>query len=209
LFNYLTGYAPHIDYDVLWIAPNAMRQQVIAAILDEVRAHRASGNGHLLVDRETIRALYTASQAGVKIDLIIRGICCLRPGVRGFSEHVRVISLVGRFLEHSRIYYFRNGGRPKVFIGSADAMERNFDRRVEVVVPVDSPELIRHLRDVVLDAYLRDTVNARELRADGVYRMVEPGDSETPFDAQTFFAGFYRQGSPMGATGSPVTSTRT
>jgi polyphosphate kinase len=210
LFNYLTGYASHIDYDVLWIAPNAMRQQVIAAILEEVRTHRESGNGRLifkmnsLVDRDVIRALYTASQAGVKIELIIRGICCLRPGVKGFSENVRVISLVGRFLEHSRIYYFRNGGRPRVFIGSADAMERNLDRRVEVVAPVDSPELITHLRDVVLDAYLRDTVNARELYADGLYRMVEPKDGVAPFDAQAFFAEFYRRGSPMGANGAPA-----
>ena len=214
LFNYLTGFAPHIDYDVLWIAPNTMRQQVIEAILDEVRAHRESGSGHIifkmnsLVDREVIRALYTASQAGVKIDLIIRGICCLRPGIDGFSENVRVISLVGRFLEHSRIYYFRNGGQPKVFIGSADAMERNFDRRVEVVAPVDSPELIDHLRDVVLDAYLRDTVNARELHADGLYRQVEPRDGNAPFDAQMFFAGFYRRGSPMGATGAQAQRSR-
>jgi polyphosphate kinase len=121
---------------------------------------------------------------------------------------VRVISLVGRFLEHSRIYYFHNGGQPKVFIGSADAMERNFDRRVEVVAPVDSPELIDHIRGVMLDAYLRDTVNARELHADGTYRMVEPADGNAPFDAQMFFVEFYRQGSPMGATGTHAQRSR-
>jgi polyphosphate kinase len=151
-----------------------------------------------LVDKETIRALYTASRAGVKIELIIRGICCLRPGVPGISESIRVISLVGRFLEHSRIYHFHNHGDPRVYIGSADVMERNFDRRVEVIAPVDAPELKAHLRDVVLDAYLRDTVNARELAPDGSYRMLRPTRGEQPFDAQMFFAELYRQGSPVG-----------
>ncbi len=206
LFNVLTGFAPHVEYGSLWIAPTAMRRQFIDAILEETRVHRAHGNGHLilkmnsLVDRETIRALYTASQEGVKIDLIIRGICCLRPGVEGASESIRVISLVGRFLEHSRVYYFHNNGEAKVYIGSADVMERNFDRRVEVVAPVRSPQLIGHLRNVVLDAYLRDTVNARELQSDGSYTSLLPVDGEAPFDAQMFFAAFYRQGSPVGDT---------
>jgi polyphosphate kinase len=206
LFNVLTGFAPHVEYDALWVAPTAMRQQFIDAILQEMRVHLEHGDGHLilkmnsLVDRDTIRALYTASQAGVKIDLIIRGICCLRPGVEGISGTIRVISLVGRFLEHSRVYYFRNNGLPKVYIGSADVMERNFDRRVEVVAPVRSPQLIEHLRDVVLDAYLRDTVNARELQSDGSYVNREASDGESPFDAQLFFGEFYRQGSPVGDT---------
>jgi len=204
LFNVLTGYAPHVEYDKLWVAPHQMRRKIIEAIMAETRVHREHGNGYLilkmnsLVDRETIRALYTASRAGVRIDLIVRGICCLRPGVPGYSETIRVISLVGRFLEHSRIYYFRNNGEPKVYIGSADVMERNFDRRVEVVAPVDSPELKTHLLDVVLGAYLRDTVNARELSPDGSYRMLRPARSEDAFDAQMFFADFYRQGSPVG-----------
>jgi len=212
LFNYLTGFAPQIAYDVLWTAPEKMRRQIIDSIMEEVRQHRLTGSGHLifkmnsLVDKEVIRALYTASQAGVKVDLIIRGICCLRPGVPGFSDTVRVISLVGRFLEHSRVYYFRNGGIPKVHIGSADAMERSFDRRVEVIGPVDSPELVTHLRDVVLDAYLRDTVNARILDPDGTYRTVQPEKRRKPFDAQKFFLEFYRKGSPMGATAAPSES---
>jgi polyphosphate kinase len=126
-----------------------------------------------LVDREIIRALYAASQAGVKIDLIIRGICCLRPGVPGWSETIRVRSLVGRFLEHSRIYYFRNGGDEEVYLGSADLMERNLDRRVEAIVPVEDASLRRHLRDKVLGAYLRDTVNARELQTDGSYAQIK------------------------------------
>jgi len=206
LFNVLTGFAPHVDYGSLWVAPAAMREQFIDAILQEMRVHQEHGNGHLilkmnsLVDRETIRALYTASQAGVRIDLIIRGICCLRPGVAGKSDTIRVISLVGRFLEHSRIYYFHNNGAPRVYIGSADVMERNFDRRVEVVAPVRSPQLVDHLRNVVLDAYLRDTVNARELKIDGSYVAREAPDGEEPFDAQLFFAHFYRSGSPVGDT---------
>ena len=175
LFNVLTGFAPHVEYKALWIAPGEMRAKFIEAILEEIRLHKEYGNGHLilkmnsLVDRDTIRALYTASQAGVKIDLIVRGICCLRPGVKGKSETIRVISLVGRFLEHSRVYYFHNNGEAKVYLGSADVMERNFDRRVEVVAPVTSPQLVDHLRNVVLNTYFRDTVNARELQPDGSY----------------------------------------
>ncbi len=209
LFNVLTGFAPHVEYGSLWVAPDAVRRKFIDAVLEEMRVHREHGNGHMilkmnsLVDREAIRALYTAAQAGVKIDLIIRGICCLRPGVAGNSESIRVISLVGRFLEHSRVYYFHNNGAARVYIGSADVMERNFDRRVEVVAPVQSPQLIDHLRDVVLDAYLRDTVNARELQADGSYTNRVPTEGEDPFDAQMFFAGFYRQGSPVGDTDTP------
>lgn len=206
LFNVLTGYAQQVDYGKLWIAPDTMRKRFIEAILDETRIHEQTGNGHMilkmnsLVDREVISALYTASQAGVKIDLIVRGICCLRPGVAGFSETIRVVSLVGRFLEHSRVYYFHNNEDPRVYIGSADVMERNFDRRVEVVCPVESPQLRTHLRDVVLDAYLRDTVNARVLAVDGSYELRRPEKGEQAFDAQAWFLDFYRAGSPTGDT---------
>lgn len=206
LFNVLTGYAQQVEYGTLWIAPTNMRERFIEAILEEARIHQQTGTGHLilkmnsLVDREVIRALYTASQAGVKIELIIRGICCLRPGVPGFSETIRVVSLVGRFLEHSRLYYFHNGGDPRMFIGSADVMERNFDRRVEVVCPIGSPQLRTHLREVVLDAYLRDTVNARVLRPDGSYEPIRPEKGTEPFDAQAWFATLYRAGSPIGDT---------
>jgi polyphosphate kinase len=171
----------------------------------EVEQHRLHGNGHMilkmnsLVDKESIQALYTASQAGVRIDLIIRGICCLRPGVPGKSESIRVISLVGRFLEHSRLYYFANNGAGRVYLGSADVMERNFDRRVEVIAPIDSPELITHLRDVVLAGYLRDTVNARLLGEDGRYTMIEPEPEAEPFDVQSWFIEYYRAGSPLGS----------
>jgi len=122
-----------------------------------------------LVDRETIEALYRASQAGVKIDLIVRGICCLRPHVPGLSDSITVRSIVGRFLEHSRVFYFRNGGADEVYLGSADLGIRNLDRRVEVVFPVEDRKLIARLRDEVLRIYLEDTVNAHLLNADGDY----------------------------------------
>jgi len=205
LFNMLTGYAEPKGYESLWTAPDHMRHQVITAIRKEIASHREHGNGHLifkmnsLVDRETIRALYAASMAGVKIDLIIRGICCLRPGVPGISETIRVISIVGRFLEHSRVYFFQNGEAPRVYIGSADAMERNFDRRVEVIMPVESPEIAVYLRQTMLDAYLRDTVNARALQPDGSYRRVKAAKGEEPFDVQAWFMTQYRNGPVTGA----------
>jgi polyphosphate kinase len=145
-----------------------------------------------LVDRELIRALYAASQAGVRIDLIIRGVCCLRPGVPGWSETIRVRSIVGRFLEHSRIYYFRHGGEDLLYLGSADLMERNLDRRVEAVFPIEDPTLKAHVRDLILPAYLRDTVNARELRPDGSYVPARPADGrQEPFDVQRWMMGLY------------------
>ena len=139
----LTGFAQQDDYRRIWVAPGGLRHQLLAAIDREIKAHRRHGNGRLvfkvnsLVDRPLVRALYRASRAGVKIDLIVRGACCLRPGVPGWSENIRVISMIGRFLEHSRIYYFGNGGQDEVYLGSADLMERNLDRRVEVVFPVE------------------------------------------------------------------------
>ncbi len=198
LFNVLTGYAQQDRYRKLWVAPTRLREQILAAIAREVNAHRRIGNGRLifkvnaLVDRTIIRALYAASRAGVRIDLIVRGPCCLRPGVLGWSETIRVISVVGRFLEHSRIYYFGNGGAGEVYLGSADLMERNLDRRVEVVFPVEDPVLARHLRDVILPAYLRDTVNTRELLPDGSYRRIEPKAGEPPFDVQAWLLGLYK-----------------
>ena len=137
----------------------------------------------------------------MKIDLIIRGICCLRPGVEGVSESINVISIVGRFLEHSRIFYFRNGGDPLVYIGSADFMERNFDRRVEVIAPIESPELREHVVEDILGAYLRDTVNARCLQPDGTYVPIVPAEGEPAFDVQAYFQEIYRQGSPTGSNG--------
>jgi polyphosphate kinase len=127
------------------------------------------------VDKRAIRLLYQASQAGVKVDLLVRGICCLRPGIKGVSENIRVTSIVGRFLEHSRIYYFRNAGQEEIYLGSADLMPRNLDRRVEVVFPVRDPKLIRHLRDDVLSTYLADTVKARHMHPSGTYSRSSRG----------------------------------
>lgn len=200
LFNVLTGYAQQDTYRTLWVAPARLRQHFLEAIFREIEAHKRTGNGRLifkvnaLVDKEIIRALYAASQAGVSVDLIVRGVCCLRPGVPGWSENIRVRSIVGRFLEHSRIFYFHNGGEDELYLGSADLMERNFDRRVEVVFPVDDPSLKAHIRDVLLPAYLRDTVNARELCPDGTYRPVTPAAGEEPFDVQAAFMRLYSSG---------------
>lgn len=198
LFNALTGYAEQVRYRTLWVAPTELRERILAAIAREVRAHRRDGGGRLvfkvnaLVDRTIIRALYAASREGVEIDLIVRGPCSLRPGVPGWSETVRVVSIVGRFLEHSRVYYFRNSGGDEIYLGSADLMERNLDRRVEVVFPVEDANLKRELRDVVLPAYLRDTVNARRLQTDGTYAGVEPKDGSPPFDAQAWLLDRYQ-----------------
>jgi polyphosphate kinase len=127
------------------------------------------------VDPEIIEELYAASQAGVKIDLLVRGICCLRPGVPGISENIRIVSLVGRFLEHSRIYWFDNGGNPEVFIGSADIMRRNLERRIEALVPIDSKELQIYIREQILDTYLRDNTNSWLLKSDGTYTRITAG----------------------------------
>ena len=198
LFNALTGYAEQDRYRKLWVAPEHLRLRFVDAIMREVEAHRRSGNGYLafkvnaLVDRTIIRALYAASQAGVTIDLIVRGACCLRPGVPGWSETIRVISVVGRFLEHSRVYAFRNGGEDEIYLGSADLMERNLDRRVEVVFPIEDPALAARIRDDILPAYLRDTVNARQLMPDGTYARIEPAPGEEPFDVQAWLQREYR-----------------
>jgi polyphosphate kinase len=151
------------------------------------RAVRIIAKLNSLTDIASIRALYAASQAGVQIDLIVRGICMLRPGVPQVSENIRVRSIVGRFLEHSRIFYFQNGGKEEVYIGSADLMYRNMSRRVEVLTPIKDTSLRTVLKDTVLTYYLRDNVNARELRPDGTYIRVKPTDGDKRFDAQLEF----------------------
>ena len=204
VFNVLTGYADQREFNKLWVAPHSMRTKLIENIAAEVESHRKTGNGHIimkmnsLVDRDTIRALYAASQAGVKVDLIVRGICCLRPGVKGMSETINVRSLVGRYLEHSRIFYFYNNGDDNVFLGSADAMERNFDRRVEVITQVENQDLVTHIRTQILDKYLEDSVNARELKESGAWKQVQPAKGETPFDVQAWFTKYYRKNIALG-----------
>jgi polyphosphate kinase len=198
LFNMLTGFAQQEEYRGIWVAPGGLRQRLLAAIDREVAAHRHHGNGRLvfkinsLVDRLLVRALYRASRAGVKIELIVRGACCLRPGVAGWSDNIRVISVVGRFLEHSRIYYFGNGGEDQVCLGSADLMERNLDRRVEVVFPVEDRGWAVEIRDEIIPAYWRDTTNAWELDPDGTYRRIEPAPGDTPFDVHSWLIDRYQ-----------------
>ena len=197
LFNFLTGYSAKTDYRKLLVAPINLRSRLEALIAREIQHQQRGEQGHLifkanaLVDPPLIQLLYRASQVGVKVDLIIRGICCLRPGVPGVSENIRVISVVGRFLEHSRVYYFRNGGAEEVYVGSADLMPRNINRRVEVLFPVQDRQLIRYLREVMLDAYLRSNVKTRILRPDGSYEFLEPGGEQEPLNVQAYLMDFH------------------
>ena len=193
LFNSLTGYSRQNTYRKLLVAPTGMRQGMVERIEREIRMHEQQGNGRLifkmnsLVDPEIIHILYRASQAGVSIDLIVRGICCLSPGVAGVSENIRVRGLVGRFLEHSRIFYFGNGGNEEIYLGSADMMQRNLDGRVETLFPIEDSVLRTAIREQVLDRILADTVNARELLPDGSYIHVQPEPGVPPFDSQAWF----------------------
>jgi polyphosphate kinase len=190
LFNALTGYSHQDDYDKLLVAPGMMRQQILGRIEREIKRHREHGDGYLafkmnqLVDKACIQALYRASQAGVKVDLQVRGICCLRPGVPGVSENITVTSIVGRFLEHPRIFYFRNGGEEEILLGSADLMPRNLDRRVEQVFPVEDARLRDALRDQILSVHLKDNVQNRRLLPDGSYERVCPQDGEPELNSQ-------------------------
>ncbi len=194
LFNFLTGYSQQSKYHRLAVAPLNLREHFTQMIRRE-KANKEAGkearivakvNG--LTDMLLIEELYAASQAGVEIDLIVRGICSLRPGVKELSPTIKVRSIVGRFLEHSRIFYFANGGAEDIYVGSADWMRRNIDRRVEVVFPVLDEEIRNYIRESVIGAYLRDNVNASMLRPDGNYRKISAGNGE-PFDSQMSFAG--------------------
>jgi polyphosphate kinase len=193
LFNYLTGYSAKRDYRKLIVAPINLRQRFQTLIRREIEMQRAGKKGYIilkmnsLVDDQIIQMLYEASQQGVKIDCLVRGMCCLKPGVPGVSENIRVKSLVGRFLEHSRIYYFNNGGHPEIYCGSADLMPRNLDRRVEVLFPVEDPRHMRFLRDDVLETYLRDVANSWIMQPDGSYVRAEAGENEPKFSAQQWF----------------------
>jgi polyphosphate kinase len=195
LFNFLTGFSRRKEYGRLLVAPLNLRERMLALIRREAEHARAGRPAHImakvnrLTDLEIIDELYKASQAGVKIDLVVRGACMLRPGVSGLSETIHVRSIVGRFLEHSRIFYFANGGEDDVYIGSADWMARNLDRRVEVVAPVLDANLRRYLKEVVLEAYLRDNVKARVLNSDGAYERVAVSPGEAPFNSQLHFEG--------------------
>jgi polyphosphate kinase len=160
-------------------------------LIEQEIQHARNGNGgqiiakmNSLVDADMIRLLYKASQAGVRIDLIIRGICCLRPGIPGVSENIRVISVIGRYLEHARIFYFENHGKEKIYIGSADWMTRNLNRRVEAVVPIEDPKLQRELR-MILDIQLQDNRHAWDMHPDGQYVQRRPSEGEAERSSQS------------------------
>lgn len=201
LFNYLTGYGSPMEWRKLVMAPLHLRGHILNMIQREMEKHTPEQPGRIvakmnaLVDGEIIRALYAASQRGVKIDLIVRGICCLRPGLPGVSENIRVISVVGRFLEHSRICFYNNGGDEEIYLSSADWMPRNLNRRVEISFPVEDPQNRVRLKDI-LEVYLRDNVKARELCADGSYLRRRPAEGEEPFSVQDYFLSQIKQSDP-------------
>lgn len=195
LFNFLTGYSQQMNYRKLLVAPVNLREKMIQLIRREAENIKQNKPAHIiakvnsLTDLQTIQELYAAARAGVKIDLIIRGICMLRPGIEGISENIRVISVVGRFLEHSRIFYFANGGDEEVYFGSADLMQRNLNRRVEVIAPVKDKGFLKYLKEEILAAYLQDNVNSQILRPDGSYEKLNPIKEDSSFDSQTYFVG--------------------
>jgi polyphosphate kinase len=195
LFNFLTGYSRQEQYRQLLVAPINLRERMRELIRRETEHALAGRPASIIVkinsltDTELIRELYAASQAGVRVDLIVRGVCVLRPGVPGLSDNISVRSIVGRFLEHSRVFYFFNGGEEDIFIGSADWMHRNLDRRVEVVTPIRDQQIKRYLKDEVLETYLRDNIKARILKDDGTYEWLQPTGESEAFDSQTYFAG--------------------
>jgi polyphosphate kinase len=190
LFNYLTGYSTDQGYKKLLVAPVNLRKRLEELIRREIGHARAKSQAHLIfkvnsiADPDIIALLYEASQAGVRVDLLVRGICCLRPGVAGISENICVTSIVGRYLEHSRIFYFLNGGQEEIYLGSADLMQRNLNHRVEVVFPIEDAQYIRHIRDDILEMYLRDNLRARLMQPNGGYKRRKPTDKEERVDIQ-------------------------
>jgi len=195
LFNFLTGFSAQTKYRKLFVAPVNLRQKLEALIQREIEHAKKGNKAHLIfkmnsiVDPYMIQLLYTASQAGVKVDLLVRGMCCLRPGLKGISENIRVISVVGRYLEHSRVYYFQNNGKEEIYLGSADLMQRNLDHRVEVVFPLERSEHIQHLRENILAAYFRDNMRARVMKPDGTYVRLKPKEKDEIFDIQEWLMG--------------------
>ncbi len=194
LFNALTGYARKPRYRALLVAPGALRRAFLNRIEREIVRHRRRGDGYLafkmnaLEDKECIQALYRASRAGVRVDLQVRGFCCLRPGIPGVSDNITVISVVGRFLEHARIYYFHNGGNEEILLGSADMMPRNLDRRVEQLFPIEDPAIRAAIRDRILAIHLMDNVKARWMQPDGKYVRLHPAPGYPEIDSQRWMA---------------------
>ncbi|MBU1099889.1 MAG: polyphosphate kinase 1 [Bacteroidetes bacterium] len=197
VFNYLTGYSEQSDYRKLLVAPINMRAKFLELVNREIECHKRHNNGHLifkmnsLVDPVLIASFYEASHAGVKIDLIVRGVCCLVPQVPGLSENIKVRSIVGRFLEHSRAYYFHNNGREEIYLGSADLMQRNLDRRVEIFFPVDSKEIRDRIKSTILDYALKDNVKSSILLPTGKYISNNPVFDEEKINLQEWLMNHY------------------
>jgi polyphosphate kinase len=197
VFNSLTGYSSKRSYNALLVAPIGLRQGIRALVEREIEHAKAGRPARMIfknnavADQAMIRILYRASQAGVAVDMVVRGVCCLRPGIPGISDRIKVRSIVGQFLEHSRIYYFENGGSPEVYIGSADLMERNLDRRVEVLSPILDASIRQLIRDAVLEVLLSDTDRAWELQTDGSYVRALPPEGVPPLNSQRFLLEWY------------------
>ena len=193
-FNYLTGYSPPPSYRKILAAPYTLKQSLLNKIEREIRIHRESSTGHIqlkmnaLEDPDIVKSLYKATQAGVKVELIVRDTCRFRPGIKGLSESGSVVSIVGRFLEHARITYFHNGGDEEYFIGSADLMQRNLMQRVEVLVPVEAPALRQELR-LMLDVQLGDKHNAWDMQSDGTYIRRTPAEDDKSLNCQETLIG--------------------
>jgi polyphosphate kinase len=197
LFNYLTGFSKQQSFRRLLVAPVTLRKGMEALIRREISHAREGRGGHIrakmnaLVDPAIVALLYEASQAGVTIELIIRGMCCLRPGLPGISDNIRIVSIIGRFLEHSRLFWFANGGEPEMYFGSADWMPRNLDRRVEAVAPVEDPQLRGQL-ERLLDTYFNDDTAAWDMQSDGQFTQRHP--SGEPHCAQLDLIRLWRNG---------------
>ncbi len=202
LFNFLTGYSRQKSYRKLLVAPVNMRDRMVSMINREAEHCRNGGSGRLvakmnsLVDPQIIETLYQASQAGVKIDLIVRGICCLKPGIEGVSDNINVISIIGRFLEHSRIFYFHNGGEEEIYIGSADWMTRNLSRRVEAITPVEDSKIAQQLQEI-LGVMLADNRQGWELQSDGSYIQRQPQSKDHEQSSQKTFMEMALQSSDI------------
>lgn len=198
LFNYLTGYSTKHDFRKLLVAPINLRTGLENLVRREIEHAQAGQKAHLIfkvnaiVDTRFIALLYEASQAGVKVDLFVRSMCSLKPGIKGVSENINVVSIVGRYLEHSRVYYFHNGGNEEIYMGSADLMTRNLDHRVEVLFPVENPEHVRYLRDKMLDTYLKDNTRARVMQEDGSYVRIKSPGGDKVVDVQEVFMNHYK-----------------
>jgi polyphosphate kinase len=217
VFSFLTAYAEHGSYEPLLVAPLNLAENCIALIGREAEHARQGRPAHIiakmnaLLDKNIIMALYRASQAGVEIDLIVRGVCALKPGVRGVSDHIRVRSIVGRFLEHSRIFYFANGGQEEVYLGSADWMPRNLYERVEVLFPLKDAMLRERVRHEILGVYLADNVKSRLLQKDATYIRAwqtqgkrKPPSGDSAFNAQEFLIGLAEGKLPLDAIPEPT-----